>query len=188
MTGITAEEFTALLPHFEHASATTIDRLDWQVYVANTPSDQLFLPQAVQAYRSQYLVESDMGRLKGRPLSLAPVYLERDDRVTKSIRLLKVGLQVLTLVECVVCQGLAAARTAPAGLSPGNPKRATARPTIERLLERVQGLTLTIICEGRRRSHLTPLSRVQRRILVFLSFPEDIYTRLCPDSHKPPEK
>jgi len=189
MSGLTAEEFRALLPHFEHALATTIGRLGWRVYATNTPSDQLSLPQAVRAYRSQYLVESDMGRLKGRPLSLTPMYLERDDRATKLIRLLKVGLQVLTLVECMVCQRLAAARTALAGLSPGNPKRATARPTIERLLERFQGLTLTIIREGRRRrSHLTRLSRVQRRILVLLNFPEDIYTRLCPDSHKLPEK
>jgi hypothetical protein len=55
------------------------------------------------------------------------------------------------------------------------------------LLERFEGLTLTIIREGRRRrSHLTPLSQVQRRILALLNFPVDIYTRLCPDSHQPP--
>ena len=60
---------------------------------------------------------------------------------------------------------------------------------VERLLERFQGLTLTIIREGRRRrSHLTPLSRVQRLILMLPNFHEDIYTRLCTDSHKPPEK
>ena len=39
-----------------------------------------------------------MGRLKGRPLSLTPLDLERDDRVTGLIRLLLVGLRVLTLV------------------------------------------------------------------------------------------
>jgi len=69
----------------------------------------------------------------------------------------------------------------------GNPKRATARPTTERLLKRVEGLTLTIIREGRRRrSHLTPLSRVQRRMLTRLKFPVDISMQLCPDSPKPP--
>jgi hypothetical protein len=74
-----------------------------------------------------------------------------------------------------------------AGLYAGNPKRATARPTTERLLERFEGLTLTIIQEGRRRRyHLTPLSRVQRRILALMNFPVDIYTRLGPDSHQPP--
>jgi hypothetical protein len=89
-------------------------------------------------------------------------------------------------LECVVRQRLAAARTARAGLYAGNPTRTTARPTTEPLLERVEGLTLTIIREGRRRrSHLTPLSRVHQRILALLDFPVDIYTRLCPNSRKP---
>jgi transposase len=169
------------------AMATAIGRLGWRVYATNAPPDQLSLAQAVLAYRSQDLVESDIGRLKGHPLSLTPLYLEREDHVTGLIRLLSVGLRVLTLLEFVVRQRLAAQRTVLAGLYAGNPTRATARPTTERLLKRFEGLTLTIIREGRRRRyHLTPLSRVQRRILTLLNFPVDIYTRLCPDSHKPP--
>jgi transposase len=169
------------------AVATAIGRLSWRVYATNAPPEQLSLAQAVLAYRSQYLVESDRGRLKGHPLSLTPMYLERDDHVTGLIRLLSLGLRVLTLLECVVRQRLAAARTVLAGLYVGNPKRATARPTTERLLECFEGLTLTILREGRRwRYHLTPLSRVQRRILTLLNFPVDIYTRRCPDSHQPP--
>jgi transposase len=115
------------------------------------------------------------------------MYLQRDAHATGLIRLLSVALRVLTLVEFVVRQRLAAAWTTLAGVYAGNPKRATARPTTERLLKSFEGLTLTIIREGRRRrSHLTPLSRVQRRILRLLNFPVDIYTRLCPDSHQPP--
>jgi transposase len=128
-----------------------------------------------------------MGRLKGRPLSLTPMYLERDDHATGLIRLLSLGLRVLTLLEFRVRQGLATAKTTLAGLYVGNPKRATTRPTAERLLQVFQGLTLTIIREGRRRRrHLTPLSPVHQRILTLLDFPVDIYTRLCPDSHQPP--
>ena len=108
---------------------------------------------------------------------------------TGLIRLLSVGWRVLTLLECVVRQRLAAERTVLAGRYAGHPKRATAHPTTERLLARVEGLTLTIIREGRRRRyHLTSLSRVQRRILALLNFPVDISTRLCPDAHKPPQK
>ena len=169
------------------AMATAIGRLGWRVYATNAPSEQLPLAQAVLAYRSQYLVESDIGRLKGHPLSVTPMYLERDDHATGLIRLLSVALRVLTLLEFVVRQRLAAARTGLMGLYAGNPKRATARPTTERLLKCFEGLTLTLIREGRhRRSHLTPLSRVQRRILALLNFPVDVYTRLCPDAHKPP--
>jgi transposase len=169
------------------AVATASSQQGWRVYATNAPPEQLSLVQAVLAYRSQYLIESDMGRLKGHPLSLTPMYLQRDDHATGLIRLLSVGLRVLTLLEFVVRQRLAATRMALAGVYTGNPKRATARPTTERLLKGFEGLTLTIIREGRRRRyHLTPLSAVQRRILRLLNFPVDIYTRLCPDSHKPP--
>ena len=171
----------------EEAVAAAVRQLGWRVYVTTQPPDQLSLREAVLAYRRESLVERARGRLNGRPLSLTPMSLERDDPAPGLIRLWSLGLRVLTRLECVVRRRLAAARTGLAGLYAGNPKRATSRPTTERLLERVEGLTLTIIREGRRRrDHLTPLSRVQRRILALLNFPLDIYTRLCPDSHKPP--
>jgi hypothetical protein len=115
------------------------------------------------------------------------MYLEQDDHATGLVRLLSVGLRVLRRLECGVRQRLAAERTVLAGLYAGNPQRTTARPTTERLLERVEGLTLTIFPEGRRRRyHLTPLSRVQRRILALLTFPVAIAPRLGPDAHQPP--
>ena len=49
------------------------------------------------AYRSAYLVERSFGRLKGRPLSLTPMYVQRDDHATGLIRLLAVAWRVLTL-------------------------------------------------------------------------------------------
>jgi transposase len=171
----------------QEAVAAAVRQLGWRVYVTTQPPAQLPLEQAVLASRNEYWVERAMGRLKGRPLSLTPMYLEREDHATGLIRLLSIGLRVLTRLEFGVRQRLATAKTPLAGLSVGNPKRTTAHPTAERLLEAFQGLTLSLIREGRRRrSHLTPLSRVQRRILALLDFPADIYTRLCLDSHKPP--
>jgi transposase len=171
------------------AVAGAVRRLGGRVSAPNAPADQLSLGQAVLAYRRESLMERDMGRLKGQPLSLTPRYLERDDHATGLSRLLWVGLRVLTRLECVGRRRVAAARIVLAGRYAGNPTRATARPTAERLLEAFRGLTLTIIREGRhRRYHLTPFSRVHRRILVRLDVPLVISTRLCPDSHKPPSK
>jgi transposase len=171
----------------QEAVAAAMRQFGWRVYVTTQPPEELSLQEAVLAYRSEYLVERAMGRLKGRPLSLTPMYLEREDHATGLIRLLSIGLRVLTLLEFGVRQRLATAKTLLAGLYVGNPKRATAHPTAERLLEAFQDLTLTLIREGRRRRyHLTPLSRVQRRILALLDFPDDIDTRLWPDSHQPP--
>jgi transposase len=161
-------------------------QLGWRVYTTTQPPEQLSLQEAVLAYRHEYLVERAMGRLKGRPLSLTPMYLERDDHATGLIRLLSIGLRVLTLLEFGGRRHLATAKCTLAALYAGNPKRTTAHPTAERLLEAFQGLTLTLIREGRRwRRHLTQLSHVHQRILALLDFPIDIYMRLCPDSRKP---
>jgi transposase len=145
----------------EEARAAAVRQLGWRGYGTPQPSDQLSLQEAVLAYRSESLVERAMGRLQGRPLSWTPMDLERDDHATGLIRLLSLGWRVLTWLEFGVRRRLATAKTMLGGLYVGHPTRATARPTAERLLAALQGLTLTSIREGRRRrSQLTPLSRI----------------------------
>jgi transposase len=169
------------------AVTAAVQRLGWRVYATNCHPDHLTLTQAVLAYRSAYLIERGFGRLKGQPLSLTPMYLEREDHVTGLIRLLSVGLRVLTLLECVVRRRLAADGGVLAGVYTGQPTRATAQPTAERLLATLQEVTLTIIHEGREtRWPLTPLSPVQQRILTLLDFPLDVYTRLGTHCSQPP--
>ncbi|MBC7252053.1 MAG: transposase [Anaerolineae bacterium] len=171
----------------EAAVEEAVRRLGWRVYATNAPQERLSLTQAVLAYRSEYIIERAFGRLKGKPLSLSPMYLQRDDHATGLIRLLSIGLRVLALVEFVVRRRLTADGGWLAGLYAGNPKRATARPTAELLLEAFKEITLTIIQEGERtHRHLTPLTQVQQRILELLDFPSTIYTTLCVNSSKPP--
>src|SRR5687768_1319596 len=70
----------------EEALELAARRLGWRLYSTNQPLEQLSLEQAVLAYRSEYLVERSLGRLKGRPLSLTPMYVQRDDHATGLIR------------------------------------------------------------------------------------------------------
>jgi transposase len=170
----------------EEALESAVRRLGWRIYSTNQPAEQLSLEQAVLAYRSEYLVERSLGRLKGRPLSLTPMYVQRDDHATGLIRLLSIALRVLTLVEFVVRRQLAAEGATLAGLYAGNVKRATARPTAERLLEAFQEVTLTVVEGGHQvYRHLTVLSPLQERILELLGFSSRVYTRLCTVSHEP---
>ncbi len=140
----------------------------------------------VWAYRNEYLVERSLGRLKGRPLSLRPMYVQRNDHATGLIRLLSIALRVLTLLEFVVRRQLAVEEATLSGLYAGNPKRETAQPTTERLLEAFQEVTLTVI-EGTHQVYrnLTTLSPLQERILGLLGFSSRVYTRLCTVSHEP---
>jgi transposase len=72
-----AVRLTALVD--EEVITQTVHRLGWRMYVTKALAAQLPLAPAVLAYRSAYLIERGMGRLKGRPLSLTPMDLERDD-------------------------------------------------------------------------------------------------------------
>jgi len=171
------------------ALEAAIARLGWRVYVTNQPAEQLSLAQAVLAYREEYLIERSLGRLKGAPLSLRPLYLARDDHATGLVRLLSIALRVLTLVEFVVRRRLAADGATLAGIYAGQPTRATARPTAERLLGSFREVTLTIVeLPGRIVWHLTPLTAVQQRILDLMGYSLTIYTQLARDFPEPPFK
>jgi len=162
-------------------------RFGWRVYGTNHSKEHLPLPKAVLAYRLEYLVERGFARLKGRSLSLTPMYLQDDRRVTGLIRLLSIGLRVLTLLEFVVQRRLAESQEKLAGLYAGNPKRTTATPRAETLLEAFKPIYLTAVTIGEQiHVHVTPLSALQQKILNLLGFSPDIYTRLAADSLKPP--
>jgi transposase len=163
----------------EQAVQETIRWFGWRVYATNHPPETLSLQQAVLAYREEYLVERGFGRLKGKPLSLTPMYLQSDTRATGLIHLLSIGLRILTLIEHQVRTGLAERRDKLAGLYAGNPKRTTARPTAEALLTAFKGIYLSTITIGDQlRRHVTPLSELHEKILSLLDFPVDIYSQL----------
>ncbi len=157
--------------------------LGWRVYATNQPTAVLGLAAAVQAYRDEYLVERNFARLKGHPLSLGPLYVQRDDHRVGLIRLLTIALRVVTLLEGVVRHALAEQQQEIAGLFAGNPKRRTSQPTTERLLEAFNEITLTIVSgPGFVQRHLPALSALQQQILAFCGFSSAVYTRLIDDS------
>jgi transposase len=163
----------------EEAKKIAINRLGWRVYATNTPSVQLLLDDAVLIYREEYFIERSFGRLKGKPLSLTPMYLQRDDHATGLIRLLTIGLRVLTLLEFVVRSKLAEAETDIAGLYAGNPKRKTSRPTAEALLGAFSYIDIIGIKEVDGISYnLTPLTALQQYILELLGFSSATYIQL----------
>ena len=182
-----ARHFTISSQVQTEALCKASEQLGWRVYATNHAAEKLPLTQAVEAYRDEYLVERNFGRLKGHPLSLSPMYVERDDHATGLVRLLSIALRVLMLLEFVVRRHLAQQGASLAGLYAGNPKRATTQPTTERLLEAFQGIFLTILVEPHQtRRHLTALSALQQRVLALLEFSPTLYSNLCEDSSEPP--
>lgn len=163
----------------EQALERTRRRVGWRVYATNAKVEQVGLEEAVLAYRAAHRIEHDFARLKGKPLALRPIYLERDERVKGLVRLLTIGLRVLTLVEFVARRSLAEGGEALAGLYAGNARRATMRPSAEILLRAFTELTLVVMTHGATRLvHLSPLSAPQQRILQVLGLPDDLFDRL----------
>ena len=165
----------------EEAIEQAKQRLGWRVYATNAPVKKLSLTGAVLAYRDQYLVERSFARLKGAILAMLPLYVQRDDHAIGLIRLLTVGLRAMVIIEFVVRRSLAEEDETLSGLYDGNPKRRTARPTAELLMNAFDDITLSIrlnqageIVE----QYLTPLNDVQVRILELLDLSPDIYSCL----------
>ena len=164
----------------EEAIADLVARLGWRAYASNAPQKRLSLSQAVRDYRHEYHIEHGFGRLKGAPLSIAPLFVKRDDQVVGMTHLLSVALRVLTLMEFVVRRCLKQQGTTLVGLYKDNPHRATAAPTAERLLQAFVPITLTQIqLPDQVVRHVTPLTSVQAQILRLLGLPADLYAGLA---------
>ena len=158
-------------------------RFGWRAYVSNAPLNRLSLTTAVLTYRDEWIAERGFHRLKGASLSIAPMFVQRDDQVRGLIHLLSLALRLLTLIEFVVRRQLQTQAILLTGLYPEQPKKQTDRPTAERLLRAFSHLTLTIIeTNGQRFGHAPPLTPLQQQIIQLLGLPADIYSRLVDDS------
>lgn len=89
-----------------------------------------------------FLVEQPFGRLKGRFLSITPLFVQRDDHVVGLIRLLTLAVH---LSEYTARRALAEEKGKLTGVYAGNPKRGTKRSTTERMLRAFNYITLTVI-------------------------------------------
>ena len=159
------------------------------MYATHHPPDVLPLDKAVLVYREEYLVEHGFGRLKGKPLSLSPMYLQSDERATGLIHLLSIGLRILTLIEYQARKRLAELNEKLSGLYAGNPKRATAHPTTETMLQAFKGIYLSVVTIGEQVLYpVPPLSDVQTKILFLLDFPTGIYAQLVNNFTKLPSE
>jgi transposase len=171
--------------HFERDEPVIqqITRLfGWRVYGTNQTAADFSLEQLVCAYRDEYLVERNFGRLKGKSLAMTPLYLQDDNRATGLIRLLSIGLRALTLLEHVVRENLAKTGQKLAGVYAGNPKRETTRPKAETILRAFENIYLTTIqVAGQTYQQITPLNGVQKQILALCELPANLYDLLSPN-------
>jgi transposase len=160
--------------------------MGWRVYGSNHL--KMTLPAVVWSYRGQYSIENDWSRMKGKPLSLTPMYLTDEQRMMGLVLLLSVVLRLLTLLEWVVRKKLDESGEKLKGVYPGQPGRQSNRSSAEMLLQVFKGITLSIIeVAGQIQAFLTPLTALQEKLLRLWDLPADLYHRLLSLlSPKPP--
>jgi len=175
-------EITAVTSNEAAISALT-ETFGWRAYVTDVGADEVSLEAAVLTYRAEWRIERDYHRLKSAPLSIAPLFVKRDDQVKGMVHLLSIAIRLLTLIEFVVRRGLERAKSMLVGMHPEKPKKATARPTTERLLQVFKPMTLTMIhFPDYVLHHVTPLTPLQLDILTLLDLSPDIYRSLATNS------
>ena len=159
--------------------------MGWQVYGTNHL--ELELAAVVWAYRGQYRIEEGWSRLKGRPLSLSPMYLAIESRMVGLVLLLSVAVRLLTLLEWQVREKLREGGETLKGIYPGQPGRRCSRPSAELLLGAFEGISLTVVeVAGQQTAHVTPLTALQQRLLVLWDLPPDLFHRLTLHCADPP--
>jgi hypothetical protein len=99
-----------------------------------------------------------MRRLKGRSLALTPLSLPCEQRSVGRSFLLSIALRVLGLRPFGAREPLKTEGTTLQGISPGQPSRQTTRPTTERLLHVLRGITWSrMTVNDETYEHLMPL-------------------------------
>jgi len=153
--------------------------LGWRVYATKHTAEAVGLTQGVAAYRSAYLIAQAFGRLKGRSLSLTPLFLQYDHRGRGLLCLLSIALRVLVLMPFVVRRTLQQVGATLMGIYPGQSGWQTAKPTTEMMLAAFRGVTLSRIkINGKLHEYLTPLNDVPQRLLALMEVPLECYDRL----------
>ena len=170
--------FTIEVRRDEPAIGQHKQEMGWQVYASNALTRAL--PEVVWAYRGQYRIEDDWARLKGRSLGLTPVYLQDEQRIQGLVHLLSVALRLLTLLEWVVRDRLHKEGTTLQNLYAGQPGRRTARPSAELLLRALKAICVSLVeVHGCLHVLLSPLTKVQQRLLELWDLPPDLYEKVA---------
>ena len=162
---------------------TAIERderyLGWRAYVTNAPTHTLDLQRAVLTYRDEWLIERDLGRLKGRVLSLAPLWLKREDHALGMTRLLTLAVRILALVEHEARLKIKTDGQAVSGLFLSRKNRVTELPTTERMLGALDFIVLTTMRIGETvQRFITTLTETHQRVIYLAGCPPDLYQRL----------
>lgn len=160
----------------ETLKAQHLQNLGWRVYATNAPKERLSTQQAILCYRNEYRIEHKFDELLNRVTALMPVLLHKPHRIKALIRLLLLALKYVSVIQHRVRSELKATKQKIKELIPGNPGRATDKPTTSLILGAFKNIHLNIVSvENKIYVNISDLKPVQLKILELLKIPPEIY-------------
>jgi len=152
-------EFQLQIKTNEVLKTQHLQNLGWRVYACNAPIERLNTVQAILCYRN-----------------VMPVFLQKAHRIKALIRLLLLALKFVSLIEYQVRKELKATKQKVKELYPGNPGRATDKPTTGLILSAFKNIHLNIVSvENKIYVKVSELKPIQLKLLELLNIPPEIY-------------
>jgi len=153
--------------------------LGWRVYVTNKPENELSMQDVVLTYRDQYIIEHQFHRLKGKALSLAPMFIQRDDRIDGLVKFLTIVMRPLVIIEKKVRDSLKRRGQGLSGLFEYNPTKIVNYPRTEKIIEFFKGIYLLVSFYGEQVFYtVTGINQKHREILSLMNVDMNAYTQL----------
>lgn len=160
----------------ETLKAQHLQNLGWRAYACNAPKERLSTQQAILCYRNEYRIEHKFDELLNRVTALMPVFLHKENRIKALIRLLLLALKYVSVIQYQVRSELKATKQKIKELIPGNPGRATDKPTTSLILKAFNNIHLNIVSvENKIHVNISDLKPVQLKLLELLKIPPEIY-------------
>ena len=156
--------------HIDETALARAQQLEG-AYVIKTdlPKGEYSAAQVLEQYKEQIHVERRIGDMKG-PLAIAPMYLEKPQRIAGLMQILLWSLMALSLMERHVRRSLKGKPMY--GIYPEN--RPCPAPTGRGILECFEDLSIVIIKhKGDIRRRLAELTNVQRELVRMMGIPPD---------------
>lgn len=153
--------------------------LGWRVYVTNKPAQDLSIEDVVMTYRDQYIIEHQFHRLKGKALSLTPMFIQRDDRIDGLVKFLTIAMRPLIIIEKKIRDSIKKRGEGLSGLFEYNPTKIVINPKSERIIEFFEGVYLSITNFGEQVFYaVTGLNQKHREILGLMGIDLNIYAHM----------
>ena len=169
--------FTLQIQMNEQALEKHRQNLGWRVYATNSPKSTMSTKQCIICYRQEYRIEHKFNELLNKFTSLVPVFLKKDHRIKALVRLSLLALKFVSTIQFQVRQELKDTGQQVKELYPGNPGRATAKPTTKMILEAFNNITLVAMpFQNKTIIKISELKPVQLQLLKLLKINPTAYS------------